>query len=80
MRLPRDISGRELIKLLGKLDYAEDRRESSHITIATQRNGHHSVTVPDQKQLRPGMLRRILREVARHSGLAHEELLQLLFA
>jgi len=79
MRLPRDISGRELVKLLARLGYAELRRESSHIRVETQLGGRHPMTVPDKNPLRPGMLRKILRDVEAHHKLKHDELLGLLF-
>jgi predicted RNA binding protein YcfA (HicA-like mRNA interferase family) len=47
MRLPRDLSGRDLAKVLGRLGYETTRQTSSHIRLTTQRNGEHHITIPD---------------------------------
>ena len=46
MKLPRDISGKDLIKALSCLDYQVTRQTGSHIRLTTQLNGKHSITVP----------------------------------
>jgi hypothetical protein len=64
MRLPRDLSGRELPQALAKLDYEITRQSSSHIRLTTHRNGEHHVTNPDHGSLRVGTLAGILGDVA----------------
>jgi len=39
MRLPRDISSKELIKLLKKFDYQITRQKGSHIRVTTTQQG-----------------------------------------
>ena len=39
MKLPRDLSGEELTKALGKLGYVIDHQTGSHIRLTTQENG-----------------------------------------
>ncbi len=39
MRLPRDISSKELIKLFKKFDYQITRQKGSHIRITTTQQG-----------------------------------------
>ena len=46
MRLPRDISGYELAKLLSKYGYTVTRQTGSHIRLTTQQKGEHHVTIP----------------------------------
>ncbi|MFN8346005.1 MAG: type II toxin-antitoxin system HicA family toxin [Spirosomataceae bacterium] len=41
MKIPRDITGAELIKLLKKLNYEIVRQTGSHIRIRTEQNGLH---------------------------------------
>jgi predicted RNA binding protein YcfA (HicA-like mRNA interferase family) len=54
MRLPRDLSGRDLAKALGKLGYEIVRQTGSHVCLTTQRNGQHHITIPDHDRLRAG--------------------------
>lgn len=79
MKLPRDVSGKDLVNALGKLGYTVTRQKSSHIRLTTQRNGQHHVTVPDHDPVKVGTLADILRDVCVHFGLNREELLHELF-
>jgi len=79
LKLPRDISGSELIKLLSKYKYYVDRQVGSHVRITTRRNGLHSVTVPLHNPLKPGTLNGILKDIAEHLQISKSELLEQLF-
>ncbi len=79
MKLPRDLSGRELVKDLAKLGYEVNHQTGSHIRLTTTRGGEHHVTIPAHDQLRIGTLGAVLREVAGHAGLSRDELLKRLF-
>ena len=79
MKLPRDLSGRELVKALARLRYEVSHQTGSHIRLTTLRNGEHHVTVPAHDPIKIGTLNAILRDVADHAGLIREELLELLF-
>jgi predicted RNA binding protein YcfA (HicA-like mRNA interferase family) len=79
MRLPRDLSGRDLTKALGRLGYEATRQTSSHIRLTTQRNGEHHVTIPDHDRIRIGTLAGILADVAQHHSLTRDRLARLLF-
>ena len=39
MKIPRDVSGPELVKALRVLGYAMDRQSGSHIRVTTQQDG-----------------------------------------
>jgi len=80
MRLPRDLSGRDLAKALGKLGYKTTRQSSSHVRLTTQRNGEHHVTIPDHDPIRVGTLAGILADVAQHHKLTRDRLARLLFS
>lgn len=54
MKLPRDLSGRELAKSLAQLGYSVTRQTSSHIRLTTQQGGEHHVTIPDHNPLKVG--------------------------
>ena len=79
MKLPRDLSGDELVKALARLGYIVDRQTGSHIRITTQCNGEHHVTIPDHDPIKIGMLNAILRDIAAHVSLSRDELLETLF-
>ena len=42
MRLPRDLSGRDLVKALARLGYEVDLQTGSHIRLTTHRRGEHA--------------------------------------
>jgi predicted RNA binding protein YcfA (HicA-like mRNA interferase family) len=79
MRLPRDLSGRDLAKALSKLGCEITRQTGSHIRLTTNRNGEHHVTVPDHRPMRVGTLGAIVGDIARHQGVDRDELAQTLF-
>ncbi|HEX4600834.1 MAG TPA: type II toxin-antitoxin system HicA family toxin [Gemmatimonadales bacterium] len=48
MKLPRDLSGRDLARALKVLGYEITRETGSHLRLTTQERGeHHVVTLPD---------------------------------
>jgi predicted RNA binding protein YcfA (HicA-like mRNA interferase family) len=78
MRVPRDLSGAELIKRLGRLGYEITRQTGSHVRLTSRSRGEHHVTVPKHDPLRIGTLAAILDSVASHHGLTRDQLLQRL--
>lgn len=79
MRLPREISGEELAKLLGKYGYAVSRQTGSHMRLTTIQQGEHHITVPSHKCLKIGTLSAILGDVATHFGVDKSNLVKDLF-
>jgi predicted RNA binding protein YcfA (HicA-like mRNA interferase family) len=79
MRLPRDLSGQELVRLLAAFGYTVTRQTGSHARLTTQRSGQHHVTIPMHDALRIGTLAGILEDVAGHLGMSRNELAQQLF-
>ncbi|HPC82487.1 MAG TPA: type II toxin-antitoxin system HicA family toxin [Thermoanaerobaculaceae bacterium] len=75
MRLPRDLSGEELARLLGRLGYAATRQTGSHVRLTTEQGGQHHITIPLASALRVGTLAAIVSDVARHAGLSRDEVL-----
>lgn len=65
MKLPRDLSGRELASLLRRYGYEVSRQTGSHIRLVSNERGHeHRITVPDHSPLRVGTLNSVLGDVA----------------
>lgn len=62
MKLPRDLSGIDLVKVLKKhYGWEVHGREGSHVTLKKE-NEHVILTVPMHSQLDPGTLLAILRK------------------
>ena len=79
MKLPRAITGKELIAALSDLGYTVTRQSGSHIRLTTEVNGTHHLTVPDHRPLKVGTLSSILRDVAQHHGMERDQLIERLF-
>lgn len=79
MRLPRDLSGGDLAKILGKLGYSITRQTGSHLRLTTTEHGEHHITIPQHSPLRIGTLSAILTDVAVHFKLTREQLSRQLF-
>ena len=79
MRLPRDLSGRELAKALSKLGYEQVHQTGSHMRLRTDLNETHVITIPAHSPLKIGTLSSILNEIARHFGISKTELMERLF-
>lgn len=79
MRLPRDLTGAQLIRALTKLGYSPTRQTGSHVRLTCELPVQHHLTVPLHDPLRIGTLASILANVAEAHGLTREELLSRLF-
>lgn len=79
MRLPRDLSGAELVRRLERFGYAMTRQSGSHIRLTCARPQEHHVTVPRHDPLRIGTLAAILADVASAQSISRDELLTRLF-
>ncbi len=79
MTLPRDRSGRDLVRALRGYGYAVTRETGSHMRLTTQQGGEHHVTIPDHASLRVGTLASILGEVAVHLDIDRAALAKALF-
>ena len=79
MKLPRDIRGEELAKLLNKFDYVITRQTGSHLRLTRSKDEEHHITIPRHKNLKIGTLHSIIRNVAENLGKSKEELLTELF-
>ena len=69
MKLPRDLSGRDLASLLRRYGYEISRQTGSHIRLVSAQRGHeHHITIPDHRPLRVGTLNSVLADVATYLG------------
>ncbi|HWG38818.1 MAG TPA: type II toxin-antitoxin system HicA family toxin [Terriglobales bacterium] len=80
MRLPRDLSGRELAARLNRYGYQISRQSGSHLRLTAElAEGQHHLTIPAHAELRVGTLHAILGEVAQQLGMPVAELFESLF-
>jgi predicted RNA binding protein YcfA (HicA-like mRNA interferase family) len=78
VKLPRDLGGLELAKLLSRYGYQITRQEGSHLrlTSTARRIEHH---IPAHKDLKIGTLAKILAEVAAYLEISRSDLERELF-
>ena len=79
MKLPRSVSGEQLVKALKVLGYQITRQTGSHLRLTTIQNGEHHVTIPRHDPLRIGTFAGILDDVAVHFSLTRDDLIAKLF-
>ena len=79
MKIPRDLSANDLIKLLKKYEFVATRQTGSHIRLTSNLNGEHHITIPNHNPLKLGTLNAILNNVAIYLGIEKSKLLEELF-
>jgi predicted RNA binding protein YcfA (HicA-like mRNA interferase family) len=79
MRLPRDLSGRDLVRALRALGYQVTRQTGSHLRLTTLEHGEHHITIPQHGSLRVGTLAAILANIAQHFDMSRDDLVSKLF-
>ena len=80
MKLPRDVSGGDLIRLLRPLGYEVDRQTGSHVRLTRAVEGRaHKVTIPNHSPIKLGTLNAILADIAAHLEIPKPELIDRLF-
>jgi len=77
MKLPRDLSGARLVRVLCRdFGYVRLHQEGSHIILETEVPSHHRIAIPNHDSLRVGTLNAILNAIARRKGIAKEDILE----
>ena len=72
-KLPR-LSGKEVVKILAKIDFLPARQKGSHIILIKQTSqGKKALVVPNHKEIDKGTLLQIIRQ----AGLKKEDFLEL---
>lgn len=77
MKLPRDLSGDELAKILCRSwAYRVVHQEGSHLVLETDEPNHQRIAIPAHNNLRVGTLNAILRAVSTHKGVERADILK----
>jgi predicted RNA binding protein YcfA (HicA-like mRNA interferase family) len=79
MKIPRDVTGRELATLVQQYGYEITRQKGSHIRLTTHSPKPHSITIPNHNPLKIGTLSTILSDIALERGTRKEDIMKELF-
>jgi len=80
MKIPRDISGKNLSKKLEEYGYNITRQKGSHLRLTKiSKEGKHNITIPQHKNLKIGTLNNILKDVSESIGISRDELMRKIF-
>ena len=79
MKIPRDISGEKLTKLLKKYGFNISRQTGSHIRLTTTTKGEHHITIPNHKYIKIGTLNNILTDIANYLKIDKQAIIKELF-
>ncbi|ABI68115.1 type II toxin-antitoxin system HicA family toxin [Syntrophomonas wolfei] len=80
MRIPRDIDGKSLVRLLARYGYEVTRQTGSHIRLTSKICGEeHHMTIPDHNPLRIGTLNAVLGDIANYLNVSKDELIRDIF-
>lgn len=79
MKIPRDLSGEGLAKLVKKYGYLTTRISGSHIRLTTNQGGEHHITIPKHTTIKIGTLNCIFNEIAIHLKIDINKLIKELF-
>jgi predicted RNA binding protein YcfA (HicA-like mRNA interferase family) len=77
MKLPRDLSGEDLVMHLCKRwGYQRIHQVGSHVILQTRQPTPHRIAVPAHSPLRIGTLNGILSNIAAHKNVPKEDILK----
>jgi predicted RNA binding protein YcfA (HicA-like mRNA interferase family) len=76
VKLPRDLSGQQLAKMLERLGYRFVRQNGSHARFTHPGPPQAHIAVPMHKQIKVGTLHDILNTVAEQRGLSVTDILE----
>ncbi len=76
-KIPRNISGKELAKILGVYEYKIVRQRGSHIRLVSNlKEIEHKITIPDHSPIKIGTLNNILNDIAGYLAVSKQDLLK----
>ena len=79
MKVPRNLSGAQLIKVLCRdWGYRQVHQEGCHVILQTETPGHQQLSIPNHNPLRVGTLNGIVRAVATHKSADRQTVLDSL--
>ena len=79
MKLPRSVTGAELVKALKRLGYEVTRQTGSHIRLTLQQPVQHHITIPNHDPIKVGTLSAIIADVSTQLDIPRDDLIRKLF-
>lgn len=80
MKLPRDLSGEELARILRRYGYEITRQTGSHLRLTSRfKTAEHHLTIPRRPLLKVGTIAGILADVADYLETEQATLAEALF-
>jgi predicted RNA binding protein YcfA (HicA-like mRNA interferase family) len=79
VKVPRNLSGKDIANALSIYGYQFVRQKGSHIMVTTQQNSEHHLAIPNHDPVKIGTLNGILNRVANHFAVSKEEVIKKLF-
>jgi len=77
MKIPRDVSANQLVKLLSKYGYTQTRQVGSHIRLTLIKEGSSfHITVPNHNPIKIGTLSSILNDISLQLKISKQELIK----
>lgn len=78
-KVPRDVSGKDLIKVLSKYGYEVVRQSGSHIRLSIKLNdGVKNITIPNHDPIKLGTLMAIVNDVSEQLKINKEDIINKL--
>ncbi len=78
-KTPRDVSGKNLVKILSKYGYEVVRQNGSHIRMSLiLEDTVKNITIPNDDAIRLGTLMAIINDVASHLEINKEDIISKL--
>ena len=78
MKLPRNVTGEELIRALQRYGYVVTRQTGSHVTLTWEKAPQHHLSVPMHRPIKPGTLSSILKEFGARHGMIVDDVVRAL--
>ena len=76
MKVPRDLGGEDLARLLGQFGYRITRQTGSHLRLtSTSKGSEHHITIPRHSPLKIGTLNSIFRDIASYLEMDRKQLI-----
>jgi len=81
MKIPRDVSGDELARLLAQYGYVITRQTGSHMRLTSSSKGsEHHITIPRHTPLKINTMNNILKNIASYLEIERSQFVDKLFA
>lgn len=79
MKLPRSVSGPDMVKALTRIGYEVTRQTGSHIRLTLKQQKQHHITIPNHNPIRIGTLAAIIADLSVQLDCARDEVIVKLF-